>query len=131
MKINKYKLSNYRSKWVNSLKSQSAKKGISGLCGYVKNKKCIDCKKPTIKFNRCKKCYYKHRGWDYSHLLDKQKEGSNVISIVANEGIEILTDSHESFRSDSERKIKFPTSVTERLKHSERNWMGYLLSSRK
>ena len=79
---------------------QNNKSQIGNLAGYVREKRCIDCKQKTIKFNRCKECYYKFRGWNYSHLLDKQKEGSNVISTTANEGLEILTDSSRSFRSD-------------------------------
>ena len=79
---------------------ESQLKISNNLAGYVREKRCIDCKQKTIKFNRCKECYYKFRGWTYSHLLDKQKEGSNVISTTANEGLEILTDSSRSFRSD-------------------------------
>jgi len=59
-----------------------------------------------------------------SYLLDKRKEGNKSISTTTDERLEILRDSGGSFRSDS------GNYVTERLKHSGRNWIGCLLSSK-
>ena len=94
---------------------------IGNLAGYVREKRCLDCKTKTIKYNRCKRCYYKRKGWDLSRLLDKQKEGNKRISTATDERLEILRDSGGSFRSDSEGEFAFPASITERLKHSERD----------
>ena len=113
------KMANYRNEWINKLKHPNIKKNIK-LCSYVKNKECIDCKKPTIKFNRCRECYYIHMGWDKSRLLGKRKQEVEMSQLIPSarmkELAKILTDSAESFSSDGRGDFKFPISVTEKVR---------------
>lgn len=96
--------------YINQLKYPSKKAEAKGLCSYVKEKKCLVCKTKTIKFNRCKSCYYKMKGWT---LQDKGKREPMVtpdVRMKEPEKMIMLTDSTSSIRS-------IPPQSWDALKH--------------